>query len=133
MKFLVLFISQAQTNSGLGKLCKLLPRDLRAEVRNFWILLTYYNNRYRGGSRIFRGGGAKDHAHHEREEPYTAEVQFVFSALQCFLKLFLHYIIMSFSSCRNYWGGGQNDMFVTSIFSWGRLPPAPGSTPLGSD
>ena len=30
--------------------------------------------------------------------------------------------IMDFSSCRNYWGRGQNDMLATPIFSWGRLP-----------
>ena len=49
--------------------------------------------------------------------------------LQCLTVLFkpiLAWHIMNFSSCRNYWrGGGQNDMFTTPIFSWGRLPPPP--------
>ena len=27
--------------------------------------------------------------------------------------------IINFSSCRNYWGGGQNDMFSPNIFIGG--------------
>ena len=46
-----------------------------------------------------------------------------FRAWQCFLNLFLHYII-NFSSCRNYWGGGGGKRYVCPpIFSLGRLPP----------
>ena len=56
----------------------------------------------------------------------------VLSCLTVLLKpiLALH-IMIFFSSCRNYWGGGvgQNDMFATPIVSWGTPmpPPPPGS------
>ena len=44
--------------------------------------------------------------------------------------------IIKFSSCRNYWGGGQNNMFAPQYFHWGAAapatpPPPQGSTPLG--
>ena len=33
---------------------------------------------------------------------------------------------MNFTSCQNYWGGGQNDMFAPQYFHWrGDCPPPP--------